>query len=284
MRAINYHPSQLQWAPVSDRDKDGGTGEILRIGQLVSSENIGNGTGGDEFGTGGVHNHMAVAGVASTTEEVRIAGIVVATNNQPRVLSALANYVGIEQITATVTQATEVARGESQSGGHWPQNDIAMVQIVRLTPYTKVRVNLYNATRGTAPTVNVVTTGSAAGTSFTSDACDHTPAAGLTTAHFRTGLNRGRQRQRTDTSATVAAIATAFRDDIVIGDKVVSVPLRPFGISYPQCDTESDFFDIGSNPATNYFHFDVHELHLEKAGEEYVIGTFAPEHFLGIRA
>lgn len=285
MRTANYNPSQLQWVPVSDRDKDGNTGEILRIGQLVSSENIANSTGGDAFGTGGVHNHMPAAGVANTTEEVRIAGIVVATNNRDRVLSSLANYVGIEQITATVTQATQVARNSSQSGGHWPQNDVAMVQIARLTPQTKVRVNLYNSTRGTAPSLNTVTVASATGAGFTADAHDHsTPVAGLATSYFRSGLNKGRMRQGTDTSSTVKTFANAFRDDIAVGDTVVTVPLRPFGMCYVQLDTEADFFDISANPATNYIHFDVHELHLEKAGEEYVVGTFDPVHFLGIRA
>lgn len=285
MRVTNYHPSQLQWVPVSDRDKDGNTGEILRMGQLVSSENIANGTAGDRWGTMGVSNHMPAAGVANTTEETRIAGVVVATNNQDRILSVLANYVGIEQITATVTQATEVARNSSQSGGHWPQNDVAMVQIVRLTPYTKVRINLYNSTRGTAPTVNTVTTGSATGAGYTADAHDHsTPVAGLATSYCRTGLNRGRMRQGTDTSSTVKTFNSQFRDDIAVGDTFVTVPLRPFGICYVQLDTESDFIDISANPATDYMHFDVHELHLEKAGEEYVIGTFGSIHFNGIRA
>lgn len=283
MKAVNYHPSQLQWVPVSDRDKDGNTGEILRIGQLVSSENPGNGTGGDEFGTGGVHNHMPAAGVGNITEDVRIAGIIVATNNQRRILSTLANYVDIEEITATVTQATQVARNSSQSGGHWPQEDIAMVQIVRLTPYTKVRVNLYNSTRGTAPSLNTVTTGSATGAGFTADAADVAALAGLGSSYFRSGLNKGRMRQSTDTSDTIKTFANAFRDDIAVGDTVVSVPLRPFGISYVQLDTEADFFDISSTPATNHMYFDVHELHLEKAGEEYVIGTFAVDHFLNVR-
>lgn len=280
MEAKNFFPSQLQWVPVSNRDKDGNTGEILRLGQLVSESNMGNGTAGDRWGTGGVHNHMAAVGVGNITEGVNIAGIVVGDNNQRKVKSALANFVGIDQITATVTQATQEARNSSQSGGHWPQDDVAMVQIVRLTPYTKVRVNLFNSTRGTTPTVNVVTTGSADGASFTSDACDHTPVANLSTAYFRSGLNRGRQRQRTDASATVAAFANAFKDDIAVGDTVVSVPLRPYGISFPQLDTEADFFDISAAPGTNHMLFYVHELHLETAGAEYVTGTFAPEHFM----
>jgi len=285
MRAVNFHPSQLQWVPVSDRDKDGNTGEILRIGQLVSSENIANGTATDRFGTGGVHNHGVAAGVANTTEESRIMGIVVATNNQTRVLSSLANYVGIEQITATVTQATQTARASSQSGGHWPQDDVAMVQIVRLTPDSKVRINLYNSTRGTAPTVNTVTTGSATGAGYTADAHDHsTPVSGLGTSYCRSGLNRGRMRQTTDTSSTVKTFASQFKDDIAVGDTFVTVPLRPFGISYVQLDTEADFIDISANPATDYMHFHVDELHLETAGAEYVVGRFAPEHFLGIRA
>ena len=284
MRVTNYHPSQLQWVPVSDRDKDGNTGEILRIGQLVSSENIANGTAGDRWGTGGVSNHMPAAGVANTTEETRIAGIVVATNNQRVVRSALANYIGIEQITATVTQATQEARNSSQSGGHWPQDDVAMVQIVRLTPYTKVRINLYNSTRGTAPTVNVVTVGSTTGAGYTSDAADHTPVANLASCYFRSGLNRGRQRQSTDASATVRTFANRFKSDIAVGDQVVSVPVRPFGISYVQLDTEADFIDTSHAAGTDYMHFDVHELHLETAGREYVTGFFAPEHFLGIRA
>jgi hypothetical protein len=159
-----------------------------------------------------------------------------------------------------------------------------MVQFVRLTSSSKVRVNLYNLTRGTAPTVNTVTTGSATGAGYTSDAADVAAVANLGTSYCRKGLNKGRQRQCSDASATIKTFGQQFRDDIAIGDEFVSVPLRPFGISYAYLDVEADFFDISKTPATNYMHFDVHELHLEKAGEEYVIGTFAPEHFLGIRA
>ena len=284
MRIADGHHYQMQWAPVSDRDKDGNTGEIVRHGQLTSSENIANGTGGDEFGTGGVYNFGAAAGIANTTEEAVIKGIIVGTNNQRRVLSSLANFVGIEQITATVTQATKTASNMSQNGAFWPENNEAMVKLALMTPYTKVRVRLFNSARGTAPTVNVVTTGSAAGSSFTSDACDHTPVANLSTSYFRSGLNKGRMAQRTDASATVASFANAFRDDIAVGDTVVSVPLRPYGISYVQLDAEADFFDISQNSATDYMMFHVHELHLETAGEEYVIGTFDPIHFMGIRA
>lgn len=279
MRIKSGFPAQLQWAPVSDRDKDGNTGEIVRIGMLVSDSNNANSNAPDRWGTGGVHNYGVIAGVGNITEHSLIKGIVVATNNQRRVSSTLANYVGIEQITATVTQATQKARTSSQSGGHLPQEDVAMVQIAKLTPYTPVRINLYNATRGTAPTVNVVTTGAAGGASFTSDACDHTPVANLSTAYFRSGLNGGRMRQRTDASATVASFANAFRDTIAVGDKVVSVPLRPYGLSFVNMDDEGDHFDIGDNSATNHMMFHVDELHLEKAGEEYVIGTFDLSHF-----
>lgn len=280
MRVINYHPSQLQWVPVSDLDRDDGTSEILRIGQLVCSEGI----AGANFGGGGVFGVEESAGLANTTTEERCVGVVVATNNKIRVLSTLADFVGIEQITGVASQAEMVARASSQSGGHWPQSDLPMVQIVRLTPYTKVRVNLYNLTRGVAPTVNTVTSGSAAGTAYTSDAADVAAINGLGSSYCRSGLNKGRMRQSSDTSDVTKAFPQAFRDDIVIGDTFVSVPIRPFGISYVYLDVEGDFFDISKTPATNYHHFDVHELHLETAGEEYVIGTFAPEHFLGIRA
>lgn len=281
MRVVNYHPSQLQWAPVSDVDRDAGTSEILRIGQLITSDGIIN----SRWGSMGVFGHEEAAGVANTSGEERIVGVVVATNNQRRILSTLANYVGIEQITGVGAQGEMVSRNNSQSGGHWPQNDLPMVQIVRLTPQTKVRVNLYNSTRGDAPTVNTVTTGNAAGTGCTfGTAHDHgTPVAGLGTTYFRSGLNKGRMRQTTDTNSTVKTFGQAFRDDIVIGDTGVTVPLRPFGISYVQLDVEGDFFDISVSPASNYMHFDVHELHLEKAGEEYVIGTFGAVHFLSIR-
>ena len=285
MRVADNSHSQFQWAPVSDRDKDGNTGEILRIGQLVVSDNFGNGTAGDRFGTGGVFNCGQAAGVFDTTEEKIIKGIVVATNNQTRVLSALANYVGIEQITATVTQETKVARESSQSGGKWPQNDKAMVQIARITADTKIRINLYNSTRGTAPTVNTVTTGSATGAGFTADAHDHsTPVAGLASSYFRTGLNRGRAAQGTDTSATVKTFADAFRDDIAVGDTVVTVPLREYGLCFVQLDTEGDFIVISANPATNYYGFHVDELHLETAGQEYVIGRFDAAHFAVTRS
>ena len=285
MRIADGHHYQIQWAPVSDRDKDGATGEILRHGQLTSSENIANGTPGDRFGTGGVYNYGPAAGVANTTEEAVIKGIVIGTNNQRRVLSSLANFVNIEQITATVTQATKTSSNMSQNGAFWPENNEAMVKLALMTPYTKVRVRLFNGTRNTAPTVNTVSAGSAAGSTLTTSAAhDHsTPVAGLGTTYFRSGLNRGRMSQTTDTSSTVKTFANAFRDDINIGDTVVTVPLRPYGISYVQLDTEADFFDISANPAAPYMLFHVHELHLETAGEEYVIGTFDPVHFTGIR-
>lgn len=280
MRAVNFHPSQLQWVPVSDRDKDGSTGEIVRLGQLVTESNFGNGTAADRFGTGGVFNCGAAAGVVDTTEEKRITGIVVGTNNQRRVLSTLANFVGIEQITATVAQTTKNASNMSQNGAFWPENNEAMVKIVRLTPDSKVRIRLFNSTRNTAPTVNIVTTGSASGAGFTSDAHDHgTPVANLGTSYFRSGLNKGRMSQTTDTSATVKTFANAFRDDIAVGDKVVTVPLRPFGVSFIQLDAEGDFIDISQDPASNYYAFHVDELHLETPGEEYVVGRFDIAHF-----
>lgn len=280
MQVKNFHPSQLQWVPVSDRDKDGGTGEIVRVGQLVSSSNMGNGTAGDRWGTGGVSNHMPAAGVGNITEGVIIDGIVHNTNNQTRVLSTLADFLGIEQITATNTLAEQAARAVSQHGGHWPQGELnAMVQIVLLTPYTSVRVNLYNSTRGTAITVNTVTTGSSTGVGFTSDACDVAPVANLSTSYCRKGLNKGLMRQRTDASTTVATFSTAFPHAIAVGDQFVTVPLRPYGLSFPQLDAEADFFDDSATPATNHMLFHVHELHLETPGEEYVIGTFDLAHF-----
>lgn len=284
MQIANNFPAPLQWVPVSDRDKDGNTGEILRVGQLVSESNLGNGTGADMFGTGGVSNHMPAAGAGNTTEEVTIAGIVVATNNQRRVLSSLSNFEGIEQITATNTSTEQKAQNLAQSGGPWPQNDIAMVQIARLTPYTPVKVNLYNSTRGTAMTVNTATSVTGT-TTFTADAHDHsTPVAGLGTSYCRKGANRGRMRQTTDTSATVKTFGIEWRDNLAVGDQFVTVPLRPYGRSFVQLDAEADFFDISANPATDYMIFYVQELHLETPGEEYVIGTFDPVHFLGIRA
>jgi hypothetical protein len=285
MRVADNHHSQWQWVPVSDRDKDGATGEIVRVGQLVISDNFGNGTAADRFGTGGVFNCGPAVGASDTTEEKVIKGIVGGTNNKRRVFSTLANYVGIEEQTATVTQATKVARESSQSGGHWPQSDRAMVQIARITADTKIRIELYNSTRGTAPTVNVVTVPSTTGLGFTADAHDHsTPVAGLASSTFRSGLNKGRSSQGTDTSATVKTFANAFRDDIAIGDKVVTVPLREYGLCFIQLDAEGDFIDISANPATNYYSFHVDELHLETAGGEYVIGRFDPIHFAGTRA
>lgn len=284
MRIADGHHYQPQWAPVSDRDKDGGTGEILRHGQLTSSENIDNGTAGDRFGTGGVYNHGAAAGIANVTEGVTIKGIVIGTNNQRRVLSTLDNFVGIEQITATVTQTTKTASNISQNGAFWKQNNEAMVKLALMTPTTKVRIRLFNGTRGTAPTVNVVTAGSASGAGFTADAHDHsTPVAGLATSYFRSGLNKGRMAQGTDTSDVTKTFDNAFRDDIAVGDKVVTVPLRPYGACYVQLDAEADFIDISQNPASNYMIFHVHELHLETPGEEYVIGTFDPLHFMALR-
>jgi hypothetical protein len=281
MRIANkFDTKRLVIAPWSDRDRDGATGDIGYIGQLVISANPANGTADDRW-PDGVSPAGAAKGALDTTEEAVIAGII--TGISDRYQTRDATY-GLNNITGVLTQAALVARQNGDLSGRsvYPFGDNRpLVQIHELDPWTDVEIPIYNSTYGTAPTVLTETTGSATGLTVTTNACDFTPVANLCTIFCRDGNNAGSMRQTDDTSTTVATTDQAFQNDVAIGDTFIRVPMRMFGLSYIQLDAESLFIDCSATPATNYYLFHVRELHLAEAGKERVIGRFDVLHFMG---
>lgn len=268
MEVVDLKDSQCIWVPL---DSTAGP-ETAYEGQLVKS-------GGD-----GVLNAGTASGAGDTTTKAVLMGIVIGTNDSFETQTFDDTYKGAS-IASVVTQEAQAARKFFGVEGMWVKNDPqAFVRIALITPHTRIKVPLYNATYGIAPTLLTVTTGSATGLGFTSNACDFTPVADLGTAFCRTGANAGIYRISDDTSTTVETNDVAFPQDIAIGDTFIRVPMRPFGVSYVQTDAEATFFNVAASPATDYWIFHVHQLNLKEAGKEYAIGTFAPCHFDLVRA
>ena len=266
MNIIDMDRTQTLWVPLDSTAAP----ETAYQGALMKS-------GGD-----GVLNVAVASGAGDTSNKQVLFGVVIGTNDRYQTWDS--TYKGLST-TSVITQAAQAARNFMGVEGMWSKADTqTFVQLALITPNTRVKVPLYNASYGTAPTLLTVTTGSATGLGFTSNACDFTPVADLCTSYCRTGANAGLYRISDDTSTTVETNDVAFKEDIAVGDKFVRVPLRPIGTSYVQTDAEGIFFDVSASPATNYWIFNVHELHLEEAGKEYVIGTFAPCHFDLVRA
>lgn len=255
---------QRIWAPVDDVD-------IYRVGML---------TGWEAGAYDGIVNAGAAgAGPDATT---KICGIIEGFDTLED------TYVAAQQgnsATGVVTAAAQLARSlkPTSNKGPWVQGDKSVHALIALIdPWTRVKVPLYNAAVGTAPTVLTVTTASSDGgvTAPTMGACDFTPVANQSTLYCRTGANAGIMRVTDDTSTTQPTVDQAFTHAaIAVGDTFVRVPCRSFGESFMGTDAEALYFDVSSTSASNYWIFNVIELHLENAGEEHVIGYFDYQHF-----
>jgi hypothetical protein len=261
---------QSIWIPVDQANRS--AYETLRIGQLVYSS------------SDGAVNLGQASGVADTSGKKIPFGVVVGHNRYNPLFDStyMTEYITAEDPHSTTTDyrmSASLNIPVSDKGG--------AVKIALITPETVLRGQLFNATYGVAPTVGTVTTGSATGAGFTCAAglCDFsTPVADLCSVYCRTGGNQGMYRVTTDTSATVKTVGNYFPNDVAAGDTFVSVPLRPWGQSYVQTDTEAMFFDVSANPATNYWIIDVIKLDLRTSGNCHVLFRFNQDHFCAARA
>lgn len=264
MEVMNPNDEQRLWCPVNSASTP-----TLYVGSLVKSA-------GD-----GVDLVATASGVYDTTNKQILFGVVIATNDSAYT-KVTDSTTGVDKLAGLTTQATQNARNFWGAGmGNYPANDPQpMVCVQLITAETVLRSPLYNSTWGTAPTLLTTTVVSAAGTGFTSNACDFTPVADKCTSYFKTGANANLMRVSTDTSTTVETNAVAFPNTMVIGDTCIRVPVRPVGASFVQIDSKSMFFDVSASPATNYFGIQVLGLDLRTAGQESVLFRFSPEHFV----
>jgi|TARA_Y100000310_G_scaffold266592_1_gene278147 hypothetical protein len=255
---------QRIWAPVDAVD-------IYRVGMLVGWE-------------AGAYDGIVNAGAAGAGPDAttKICGIIEAVDERDPTHVSNTTAVG-NQVTGVVTAAAQEARelGFSSDRGSWIYGDKSVhVKVALLTPWTKVKVPLFNAAYGTAPTLLTNTVADATGISGTvTNACDFTPVADTCSMYCRTGLSEGQQRVTDDTSTTTPTNDQAFSKGTAIGDTFVRVPGRTFGESALATDAEALYFDVAQTSDDNHWIFNVLEMNLQNAGEEHVIGFFDYQHF-----
>ncbi len=260
---------QRVWAPVN------GPTDTYRVGMLVGWQDVSE--------SGVINAGAAGAGPDRTTT---ICGIIEAVDTYAPLhqndTTAVGHYVAA--VESVAGQAARQLSDSSDKGVYVKGDKSVHVKVALLTPWTKVKVPLFNGAFGTAPTVQTVTT--AGTTGFIANECimsagDFTPIADQATLYCRTGNNKGVMRMISVASDTQPTSDTAMPNAAsAVGDTYVQVPAKVFGQSALQTDAEALYFDTaGSASSGSFWDFNVIELNLQKAGEEHVIGFFSNLHF-----
>jgi len=232
----------------------------------------------------GVEMLPVAAGVANKTNNDMPFGIVVGTNRKEPLWDStnLREYI-------TAPAAADAHDGASIEyvgvEGPWAKGDpIPMVKIDVLMPGSVIRAPIFNAAVGTAPTVVTCTTAGTSGVTGTFGAIDFTPTADNDgTLYFRSGNNAGAYRIMDGTSTTALQWDMATRNDVLVGDTAVAVPVRSHGPAtiYFHATTMS-FIDAAVEPAkagTNLWAVNVLRLDLSEAGKEYCEFCFLTNHY-----
>jgi hypothetical protein len=212
---------------------------------------------------GGIVEPIADA-TASPEATVFIAGICTGIATDPTYNSTYRGDMG----TYDTTQALQVANN--------PRGP-AMAQVTIITPTTLIRGPIVHDTIGTALSVLTNTATSTDGSTITF-ASSHTTEDNFSTAYCRSGANEGLYRKITSASATAPTVTICFPYDIAIGDTFV-IPHIKEGFATIEFDTQKQGIAAYDN-LTHAFYVYVHELNLEKAGQEYAIFTISSRHLL----
>lgn len=270
--SVIENPLRTIWAPV---DYNNTTGQTLYVGQLVVA--------GANAGCSGSVKAWNPAGTGDTTADQVPFGVVVGLNNKDPLFSS--TYKS-EYIASVQSQADLLARKYFGQEGMYGKNDPqAMVQVAVLSPETILKGRIFNSTYGTVISYVTISTGSATGAGFTSDAANHTPVAYNATVYCRTGANKGLYRVTYDTSATVRTVYQYFPYDITAGETFKAVNITALGTCKMMTDTVGTFIDnAAAVGTTNYVWIDVLELNLETDGQEYAIFRINPFQYLPVKA
>jgi len=223
------------------------------VGQLVRAD----------VNAGGTVEPAAVAGAGPDTTSF-IVGIVTGVVTSPTYDST---YKG-DKATYDTTQATLVANDPIGP---------AKVQVTLVTPTTLIKGPVVKDTVGTAPERKACTTGSSDGLTFVVATID-TSVSNYSTVYCSDGANRGEYRKVTTGNATTQTVLVAFQNDIAVGDTFCIANVVE-GNAHIDFDTQ--FQGIDSSAAlSNYYKAYVHELNLEKAGEEYAVFALSSAHLV----
>ena len=225
------------------------------VGQMLRSDT-------DVGGTGG---HVIPVAVAAADPDVTsdIIGPCVAVYNSPTYNST---YQG-DLATYDTSQAAQTANdpvGPTE------------VDVVVLCPGDLVRAPVSFTTIGTAPTTLTVTTGSADGLTFVSNALTQATIDDFSTVYCRTGANRGQYRVVTTGATATQTMTIAFTYDISVGDTFVAVQLVKGRTAF---DFDSRFQAwLGNAALSNKYRGYCYQLNLEESGKEWATIAIAAHH------
>jgi len=216
-----------------------------------------------DVNAGGSVEPVAVAAAGPDTTSI-IAGICSGIVTSPTFDATYKGDLG----TYDTTQATQIANDPVGA---------CLAEVTLVTPSTLIKAPVVKDTVGTAPERKACTTGSSDGLTFVVATID-TTVSQYSTVYCSSGANRGVYRKVTTGATTTQTVLVAFPYDIAVGDTFC---IANVGIGLAHLDFDTQFQGIDSSPAlTNYYVAYVHELNLEVAGQEYVIFSFSPRHFL----
>jgi hypothetical protein len=261
------HPKDLQtrWITVND-------GVTVYVGSLIALNT-----------SAPLHGATVLpdsAGVANNTNKDVPFGVVIGTNRKEPLFSTTYNT---EYITAPAAADPHDGASIEYAMDGQPGDPVSRVKIALIDSTTVLRAPIFNGAVGTGPTVGTVTTGSTDGLGCTTTAVQTATVVGLSTIYIRSGANRGAQRIATSASTTVHTWTPAVKSDIAVGDTLVSVPLRDWGLSTIMFDDVSmTFIDMADAPdlaMTDRFLIQVVRLDLSVAGSEYAEFRFDGSHF-----
>ena len=199
-------------------------------------------------------------------------GVVIGTNRKNPLYNTTYNA---EYITSPAADDAHDGASIDYVGveGPWAKGDpIPMVKVAVIGPSTVLRGRLMITAYGTAPSVLTATAITAAGLGCTTNGIGFTNEARMSTIYCRTGANAGAYRITDTTSTTVHTWTIAMRNELVIGDTFVAVPIRFQGFSTIDFDAAAMYIDCAHTPAvagTDSFGVNVLRLDLSEAGNEY---------------
>lgn len=223
------------------------------VGQLVRAD----------ANAGGMVEPVAGAAAGPDTTTF-VLGIVTGVVTSP---SFSSTYKG-DGATYDTTQATLVANDPIGP---------AKVQVTLVTPTTLIRGPVVKDTVGTAPERKACTTGSSDGLTFVVATID-TTVSQYSTVYCSDGANRGESRKVTTGATTTQTVLVPFQNDIAVGDTFCIANVVE---GQAHIDFDTQFQGIDSSAAlSNYYKAYVHELNLEKSGQEYAIFTLASSHLV----
>ncbi len=272
--SVIEHEIRQIWAPLGCITAD--TADTLYEGQIVMM-NVSLGQPAGE----GLNPLGVAAGHSDTTTQKIPFGVILAFNDATPLYSS--TYKG-QYCTSVTTQAQQLARDPRGAEGMFIKGDpqpLAKVSVIG--PSSVLKGPIFLAAYGTAPTVYTNTAASSGGDTITTTAVAQTPVTYNTTWYCRTGANKGLYRVAYSTSTTSHTFYVHFPYAIAVGDTFVPVFLR-IGTCMGNLDAESTFIEQQPATGTNDYQFDVLEINLEKAGEEYAIFKFNADSFCALRA